>query len=309
MEATGSSHSGSTPSLEDVAIARVNLLRIAGVEIIHESVGLRLAPTEQEFRGEMVTAERPIRIVHRAGVVDVSAFTLALDASPATQYFVDERGEVAASLRAGEPNASEVLRTVTPGYEYEILYDPPPSDPISCGRHERTIFSIALLARRRGFLAHACGFILPSGDGVLCPGVSGVGKSTLARLLEQAGTTVLSDDRVAVTLETDGAHIWGTPWFSRARIATTGQAPLWAIGLLARGPVPVVRSVPRALALERVFAAAALPWWSATALDQSLSLLDSLFGTAQVFQLEYPLSADAAVPIVGELMDERRSHG
>ena len=280
--------------------------RIAGIEIIHEAVGLRLARAEREFLGAVLDAERPIRIVHRAAAVDLSTLTLALDAAPATQYFIDERGEVAATLRAAEPGACEVLRTVTPGYEYEILYDPAPSAPISCARHERTIFSIGLLGRRRGFLAHACGFILPGGDGMLCPGVSGVGKSTLAQLLRETDTTVLSDDRVAVTLERDGAHLWGTPWFSKARAAATEQARLWGIGLLGRNQIPVVRRGQRAAALERVFAAAALPWWSERAMDQSLEMLDSLLGATLVFQLEYPPTSDAAKQIVASLVEQGR---
>jgi hypothetical protein len=296
--------------LESGAITRVSGPRIAGIEIIHEAVEIPLAPTARDFLGDVLAFDTPLRVTHRAAAVDVSAFTLALDASPATQYFVDERGEVAATLRAAESHVSEVLRTVTPGSHYEILYDPAPSVPIECGRHERTIFSIALLARGRGFLAHACGFILHGEVGVLCPGVSGVGKSTLARLLlDCAETTVLSDDRVAVTLEGNVAHIWGTPWFSKARVATTSQAPLWAIGLLGRGAEPTVRRATPARALEQVFAAAALPWWSSPAMDQSLSLLDSLLGSARIFHLEYPPTAEAAERVVRELLLERRKHG
>jgi hypothetical protein len=296
--------------LEGGAIARVNGPRIAGIEIIHEAVDIPLAPAASSFLGDALAFEGSVRVTHKTAAVDMSAFTLALDASPATQYFVDEHGEVAATLRAAEPHASEVLRTVTPGAHYEILYDPAPSVPVECGRHERTIFSIALLARGRGFLAHACGFILDGGAGVLCPGVSGVGKSTLARLLlDCAETTVLSDDRVAVTLEGDAAHIWGTPWFSKARVAAAGQARLWAIGLLGRSSEPTVRRATPARALEQVFAAAALPWWSSSAMDQSLSLLDSLLGSAQIFHLEYPPTAEAADRVVRELLLERRKHG
>jgi hypothetical protein len=296
--------------MEDGAIARVGGPRVAGIEIIHEAVDIPLAPAASEFSGHGLASEAPIRITHRAGTVDVSAFTLALDASPTTQYFLDERGEVAATLRAAERDGSEVLRTVTPGVHYELLYNPVPSAPVDCARHERTIFSIALLARERGFLAHACGFILHGDIGVLCPGVSGVGKSTLARLLlDRAATTVLSDDRVAVTLERDGAHIWGTPWFSKAQVAAAGRAPLWAICLLGRGAEPTVRRTTAARALERVFAAAALPWWSSTAMDRSLGLLDSLLGSAQIFELAYPPTVEAADWIVGELLEERRKHG
>ncbi|MFA5794842.1 MAG: hypothetical protein WC980_07235 [Candidatus Brocadiia bacterium] len=67
-----------------------------------------------------------------------------------------------------------------------------------------------LLLERNGFLIHACGLI-HKGEGLLFPGKSSSGKTTLARKAGRDNT--LSDELVGVQLTPNGCQIMGTPFW------------------------------------------------------------------------------------------------
>lgn len=85
-----------------------------------------------------------------------------------------------------------------------------------------------------GLGMHAAG-VAVGGRGVLLPGVSGSGKSTISRLMDQAGHHVLSDDRAALLGTDQGFQVCGTPWQGDACFASPASAPLSAVLLLEHG--------------------------------------------------------------------------
>jgi hypothetical protein len=95
----------------------------------------------------------------------------------------------------------------------------------------RVLFA-TLLPRLGGMLIHGCG-LRHAAIGVVFPGVSGTGKTTLARKAPDADD-VLSDEIVAVRRLDDGWRVFGTPFwgdFARGGISMRSW-PLRTVGFL-----------------------------------------------------------------------------
>jgi len=83
------------------------------------------------------------------------------------------------------------------------------------------------LSRCRGILVHAAG-ASADGKGLLFPGISGAGKSTISALLRAGdGVHLLSDDRIVVRGNGSGGFdLGGTPWPGDAGVAENDSVPL-----------------------------------------------------------------------------------
>lgn len=92
-----------------------------------------------------------------------------------------------------------------------------------------------LLAREGGFLLHASSAIR-NGRAFLFSGVSGAGKTTMARLAPP--DAALLTDEISYVTRDDGRYCAvGTPFFGElARVGENLQAPIEALYLLAKGP-------------------------------------------------------------------------
>ena len=92
-----------------------------------------------------------------------------------------------------------------------------------------------LLAREGGFLVHASSAIR-NGRAFLFSGVSGAGKTTIARLAPP--DAALLTDEISYVTRNDGRYFAvGTPFFGElARVGENLQAPVEALYLLAKGP-------------------------------------------------------------------------
>jgi hypothetical protein len=97
----------------------------------------------------------------------------------------------------------------------------------------RVLWSV-FLPREGGALVHACG-LRHAEVGVVFPGQSGAGKTTLARKAPDADD-VLSDEMVALQLTDDGWRVYGTPFwgdFARGGISMRSW-PLRCLGFLSQ---------------------------------------------------------------------------
>ena len=91
-----------------------------------------------------------------------------------------------------------------------------------------------LLARKGGFLVHASSAIR-NGRAFLFSGVSGAGKTTMARLAPP-DAALLTDEISYVMRQDDGYFAIGTPFFGElARVGENLRAPIEAVYLLAKG--------------------------------------------------------------------------
>ena len=113
-----------------------------------------------------------------------------------------------------------------------------------------------LLGARGGIELHAVGVVAPSGRGYVFAGQSGDGKTTSARLWQEAvGAAVLSDDRIVLTREDEGGWLMhGTPWHGEAELALPASAPLAGVFVLARGAVHALEPLAPARAVAALLA-------------------------------------------------------
>ena len=249
--------------------------------------------------------EPALRLRH--GIGDGEGLDLLIDA-PETQeaYYADARGELAVRFGARRPGERDQwMRTVRAGYAYDLRYADASECAIWQWRWQRTSFMYGLASRADGVVAHASGFVLDGGGGVLAPGSSGVGKSTLARqVAESLGDgAVLSDDRVALTVRGGEPRIWGTPWHSSGAFLSSADAPLRAIVLPGRshGRPPEVHGLRASAALPRLLRAVGAPFWSARLMDAMLSALDVVLRNVPVVEYLYTPGPGAGEPLLRAL--------
>ena len=281
----------------------VRVAPVAGAVIVHELLDrIELEKTTTvDWRG---TAESVPAVVirHEVGAVSTRHMTRVLDVPPWCTFHVDERGEPASLFHAVFGEVDRLLSCEEPGTRYVVRYASPPHDPVVALQSELTAFSFALAARGLGLIAHSCAFVLPDGPGVLCPGRSGAGKTTLARLLRDNAPAIdlLTDDRAIVTLE-DRLTLWGSPWPGAARVAGSGSAPLSTVMFIRHGNTVALRSVKPRDAFRRIVSSLSMPLWEPARCGRALELVDAIVSNTVLVEATYPATADAARRVMREL--------
>lgn len=281
---------------------------VAGIQFVHEGEpGIPLprwiTPT---WPGSRVVDE-PIRVFHTVGSTSTEGLQPVVSTTlPHGEYFIDDQRHMAIRARGAGPEVDrpQLLRTRAKGYSYTIHYASPGDARRGQWGWHRTIFMFALPMRKRGLSVHSTGFILPGGRGVVCPGISGAGKSTLARLLVAAGPpglTVLGDDRIAVTADDGGLHLWGTPWHSSAGTAVADDAPCAALVFIARGDGARLTPLAPREAMKRLIRTVAIPFWDPAGTDFALSMIDRMVTTVPCFEFAYAPTNGAVARLVDEL--------
>jgi hypothetical protein len=143
------------------------------------------------------------------------------------------------------------------------------------------LLMIHRLAQGEGAEIHACGVVTADGAGRLFVGHSGAGKSTTSRLwLRQAGSRVLSDDRIILRLRDGKPVMYGTPWHGDAGLAAQACAPVNQILLLEHGERNEILALDPARATAELFARTFVPYHSSPGLAHTLDFLEKL--TARV---------------------------
>lgn len=133
------------------------------------------------------------------------------------------------------------------------------------------------LALGRGIEVHACAVVDRDGRAYLFAGHSGAGKTTMARQWVGApGVSVLSDDRVVVRNIDGRIWIYGTPWHGDEPLASPARAQLTRVFFLEHAAANHVAAVGGATAAAKLFARSFPPFFSAGALDATLTILSEI---------------------------------
>lgn len=277
---------------------------IAGVAILHElSDGIVLERRDAiAWRGTPAAAP-PVVIHHERGDARPAGMRSILEVPPWCTFQLDGRGEPASLFHAGFGEVDRLLCCDVPGHSYVVRYAARPPEPVLALQSELTAFSFALAARGVGLIAHSCAFTTAGGEGVLCPGVSGTGKTTLARLLaaQANGPALLTDDRAIVTLDDRGLAVWGSPWPGAARIAGSGSAPLTTVMFIRHGAVPALRAVAPAEAFRRIVNTLSMPLWEPARCGRALEIVDAIVTRASLVEAMYPPTPAAIAWLAREL--------
>ena len=249
----------------------------------------------------------PVTVRHVVEPMSTAGLTATADLSPLHVFY---RGADGSDVVRYEPVRgvlpAQTLRTIRPGYEFAMHYDTLPESRVVHQARDRNLWVLAMAQRHRGLLAHAVGFLLPSGRGVVCPGISGAGKTTLASLLVRfgGGTVPLSDDRIAVTEDANGFRLWGTPWHGDAKIAEPAGGPLGVVAFPRKSPEMAMRRLDLRDATRRWLNTLTTPLWSAELIDWSLEWMDRLVRSVPHVEIAYPATLEAAEWIVKTLTVE-----
>lgn len=108
-----------------------------------------------------------------------------------------------------------------------------------------------ILAREGGFLLHASS-VIKDGRAYLFSGVSGAGKTTIARLAPP-DTTLLTDEISYVRPTTSGYAAWGTPFSGElGRIGENASAPIRTIFFLEQGSENRIEAIDSVTAVRRL---------------------------------------------------------
>lgn len=179
-----------------------------------------------------------------------------------------------------------------------------------------------LLARGRGVEVHACGLIDTEGQGHLFIGVSGAGKTTMARLWENIpGVKILSDDRIILrkkqkTVTPPGSaspplkirggkrgvmipevgsydfqanehqvYMYGTPWHGEGGQSFAGSAPLSRIYFLKKARQNALAPLKEADTVSRLFTCSFMPFYNREAVDFTLGFLGEIAQEVPCFEL------------------------
>jgi hypothetical protein len=134
------------------------------------------------------------------------------------------------------------------------------------------------------------------GQGILCVGVSGTGKSTLSRLLDAAGGTVLTDERpvlrqwpppAAGVTPCAAFRLYGSPWPSSAGFARDAWAPLRRVYFLEHGETDRLTPLTPRSAVSRLIHVTTIPWQNPAFFDPCLATIDALLGAVPCAVLSF----------------------
>lgn len=148
------------------------------------------------------------------------------------------------------------------------------------------IVVIPALARREGFLVHACGAVV-DGKAFVFAGHSGDGKTTLSRLLADEGIELLSDERVAIVSTSEGFVVHGTPWAGEGEVVSSACFPLGGVFVLRKASSHrIVHGATGTLAAE-VLARSLVPYYLADDMTRILSLMQRAANDVPFAELEF----------------------
>ena len=308
----------------DTSTADSNVLRVAGVRFIlpdtSPASGIWPAPFG-EFLGENGDTEIVCRV--RSDGPDEALAAAAPDLESPWQFRVED-GCFELTRRSSDGVALWRLRAPL-GFEQAVVSWHPQRFHAVCGDYlsswatslGRSLLAFCLRARG-GLVLHGSAATL-DGQGILCAGVSGAGKSTMARLLHAAGADVLTDERPVVRQWPPPAgdrnpsapaafRVYGTPWPSSAGFARNAWAPLRRIYFLEHGTADGLTPLTPREAFNRLIHVATIPWQDAALFDPCLATVETLLQSVPCAVLSFRPTPDVVDVIRKDLVGQHESN-
>ncbi|MDA3894652.1 MAG: hypothetical protein PF482_00750 [Desulfobacteraceae bacterium] len=161
------------------------------------------------------------------------------------------------------------------------------------------ILMMHFLARNSGMLIHSAGWRL-NDNGWIFAGKSGAGKSTISNLIvEETGTTFLSDDRIVVRKIGQDFLMYGTPWPGDAGYAVNESVPLKGILFLSKGAENNIRKLNPSDAIARLMPVVSIPWYDREKVELMMDFCDILIGSIPMYELAFVPDKAAVDMLVG----------
>jgi hypothetical protein len=166
------------------------------------------------------------------------------------------------------------------------------------------LMTIGILHRYEGALFHAAA-VAYKGKGLLFPGASGAGKTTLSRLWqEKKGATALSDDRAIVRKAKGRCYLYGSPWPGEARAVSEKRAPLAGIFFLSKAKKNRIVPLEKKRGLHLLATSTFPAIWDKESIDFSLGLCESLIRDLPCYRFDF-LPEGSAVATLERFLAEQ----
>ena len=148
------------------------------------------------------------------------------------------------------------------------------------------LFFIYLFSKHQRLIQHGCG-IDHNGTAYVFLGNSGAGKTTLSRILNRNGLTVLSDDRIILHKGKTRFTAYGSPWPGDGKFALPQGRPLQKVFFLCHGTTNrLVRLTPHKAAAE-LLKFSFIPFWNKQATRTLVGFCVSVAQEIPCFRLEF----------------------
>ena len=190
--------------------------------------------------------------------------------------------------RRGPDFSAYLAIRIQPDYaKAEAVFESDPEGlPIPIGFPLDEHLVSALVTNRGGCVLHACALEQGGRVGVFV-GHSGAGKSTIAEIGENAGATVLSDDRTIVRLRDGVPYAYGSPWHGSYKRGRPDGGPISAVFLLVQDRVNRVDRLAPPVAFGELFVRIVLPSDFASETLPAVDLLKALVARCPVGALHF----------------------
>ena len=145
------------------------------------------------------------------------------------------------------------------------------------------------LINHQGLIIHAAGGSILN-KGMVFAAPSGIGKSTLSRLLlAHPDIHLFSEERLVLrsTENTDEWKIWGTPWKGNGSIARNKTTPLTALIFLTQAERTKITPLSLSAGLQRLLQVVSIPWYSEEWTNKGLAICESLIQKIPIFELAF----------------------
>lgn len=172
------------------------------------------------------------------------------------------------------------------GWELTIDSDTKTINPFSYPLDGLIIYYLTAL--KGDILIHASGLVFGS-RGYIFAGRSGCGKTTIARIFNDAGAEVIHDDRLIIRRTGSGYRIFNTPVYNDE---VSRSAPLDSIYLISHGKENISIPANRAEAIALVMSNCIQHNWSVRLIGNLTGALLNLVNTIPVKRLAFTPSAD-----------------
>jgi hypothetical protein len=127
-----------------------------------------------------------------------------------------------------------------------------------------------------GLVLHGAAQVL-DGQGILCTGPSGRGKSTISRLFHGCGVPVLTDERPVVRpCGAEGFRVYGSPWPSSGGFVMNASAPLKKVYFIEHGAEQEIVPLTTREAVLRLLDVALVPWLDSAFFDPLIQTLEAI---------------------------------
>lgn len=140
-----------------------------------------------------------------------------------------------------------------------------------------------LTVTNKDIMIHASG-INNDGKGYLFSGISGQGKSTIARIWNEAGATVIHDDRLIIKRVGEKYKMYNTPVYDNDE---PREAPIDRIYFIGHGSENRSEPVEGASAVSLVMANCIQQNWSPLVIERLLGSISDLCSQVPVYKLDF----------------------